>query len=57
MERVRAAGKTAERKGKAVNRLLALSAFHKRCPQCQAEIHIRSSKCTCGYNFNETANK
>jgi hypothetical protein len=48
MERVRAAGKTAERARKAENSL-TFSQWHKRCPECQAQLHVRKLRCACGY--------
>ena len=52
MERVRAAAKTAERKGKAADSS-TLGYWHKRCPQCQAQLHLRKMMCACGYQFGE----
>ena len=51
MERVMADMKFDERKGKSANSL-ALSYWHKRCPQCQAQLHLRKMTCVCGYQFD-----
>jgi hypothetical protein len=29
----------------------ALRPWHKRCPRCQAEVHIRKPACDCGHDF------
>lgn len=29
-----------------------LKAWHKRCPRCKAQVHLRKSECNCGYKFN-----
>jgi len=52
MKRVRAAAKIAERKGKAADSS-TFSYWHKRCPQCQAQLHLRKMMCVCGYRFDE----
>jgi hypothetical protein len=52
MDRIRAAGKTAERRGKAENSS-TFSHWHKRCPQCQAQLHVRKMMCACGYQFGK----
>lgn len=28
-----------------------VKSWHKRCPKCRAEVHVRSSSCDCGYHF------
>lgn len=28
-----------------------LKAWHKRCPKCQAQVHVRKASCLCGYTF------
>ena len=53
MERVRADKRVDERKGKPANALL-VKPWHKRCPECQAQSHIREPTCVCGYPFDET---
>jgi len=53
MERVMADQKVDERKVKAENSLL-VRPWHKRCPECQAQLHIRKMTCVCGYRFDET---
>jgi len=30
---------------------LALKPWHKRCPKCRAQVHVRKSECDCGYSF------
>jgi hypothetical protein len=52
MERVMADKKVDEWKGKSAISLCA-SYWHKRCPQCQAQLHIRKMTCTCGYQFDK----
>ncbi len=49
MNRLKAA-KRREPKAK-VSNPLALSPWHKRCPRCRAELHIRKSTCDCGHKF------
>ena len=29
-----------------------LKPWHKRCPKCRTQVHIRRSSCHCGYNFS-----
>ncbi len=29
-----------------------MPAFKKACPRCACEIHVRKSKCPCGYSFS-----
>ena len=53
MERIMADKKVDERKGKPAISLSA-SYWHKRCPQCQAQLHLREMTCACGYQFDET---
>ena len=53
MERVKADKKVDERKGKPANSL-SPSYWHKRCPKCQAQLHLRKMTCVCGYQFDET---
>jgi hypothetical protein len=31
-----------------------LRPWHKRCPGCRAEIHVRRNECDCGYEFPRT---
>ena len=33
---------------------LTVKAWHKRCPKCQGEVHIRQRACTCGYQFPDS---
>ena len=51
MERLMAEKKVDERKGKSAN-LLPTSYWQKRCPQCQAQLHLRKMACGCGYQFD-----
>lgn len=30
---------------------LALKPWHKRCPECQAQVHFRKPACGCGHRF------
>jgi hypothetical protein len=53
MERVMADKNVDERKVKAENSLLVRT-WHKRCPQCRAQLHLREMTCACGYQFDET---
>ncbi len=53
MEIVTACKEAVEPKEKADNSLL-VRPWHKRCPECQAQSHIRESMCACGYPFDET---
>ena len=53
MERVMADMKADERKRKAENSLL-VRPWHKRCPRCQSQLHLREMTCVCGYQFDET---
>jgi len=34
----------------------AVKAWHKRCPKCQTEIHVRRSQCDCGFAFKPPQN-
>jgi hypothetical protein len=31
--------------------VLGLKAWHKRCPRCGTQIHIRKAACACGHDF------
>lgn len=50
MEVVKKAQKNAPPKPKMPNPL-ALSPWHKRCPKCRAEVHVRKMTCPCGHEF------
>ncbi len=52
MENITASKETMQPKGKADNSLL-VRPWHKRCPECQAQSHIRESTCACGYQFDK----
>lgn len=28
-----------------------VKSWHKRCPKCRAEVHIRCASCECGFHF------
>lgn len=32
----------------------AVKPWHKRCPRCRVQIHVRRSGCDCGYTFSPT---
>lgn len=48
--RLKAKRKTAS-KDKVVNPL-ALNPWHKRCPKCHVQLHIRKLTCDCGHRFS-----
>jgi hypothetical protein len=52
MERVEAAKKAEGRKVKAASSS-TLGYWHKRCPQCQAQLHVRKMTCACGHQFGK----
>ena len=33
----------------------ALKAWHKLCPRCRTQIHIRKTRCSCGHDFQRQA--
>jgi hypothetical protein len=51
MERVKADRETAEQSTQATSSP-DFSYWHKRCPRCQAQLHVRKLMCSCGYRFN-----
>ena len=51
--RQKKAQKTARPKANGANPN-AVSPWHKRCPKCQNEVHIRKLACGCGYQFSGT---
>jgi len=51
--RLKKARKMAQPKAKGANPN-ALSPWHKRCPKCQIEVHIRKLACKCGYQFSRS---
>lgn len=53
MTRLKSAKNHAATKAK-VRNPLALSPWHKRCPRCKAELHIRKATCDCGHKFDNT---
>jgi hypothetical protein len=52
--RLKKARKGTRLKAKA-NNLNAVRPWHKRCPKCHAEVHIRKSACDCGHQFSRSA--
>jgi hypothetical protein len=50
MTKLKAVKRQTESKTKASNPL-ALRPWHKRCPKCRAELHIRKTTCDCGHRF------
>ncbi|MEX0702262.1 MAG: hypothetical protein WD069_09220 [Planctomycetales bacterium] len=32
-----------------------LRPWHKRCPKCKDQVHVRKPDCQCGYRFPKTA--
>jgi hypothetical protein len=50
MNKLKAVKRQTESKAKTSNPL-ALRPWHKRCPKCRAELHIRKSTCDCGHRF------
>lgn len=32
-----------------------LRPWHKRCPKCKDQVHVRKPDCRCGYRFPKTA--
>ena len=50
--RLKAARQANKSKPKAVNPD-ALSPWHKRCPKCRAQVHVRKLTCDCGHPFGE----
>jgi len=53
MERLSAGKMEGERKGKKANSS-PHSYWQKRCPQCQAQLHVRKMTCVCGFQFART---
>ncbi len=50
MEEVKAKRKAAPPAVKVVSPE-AVKSWHKRCPKCRSEVHIRRSHCECGFEF------
>jgi predicted nucleic-acid-binding Zn-ribbon protein len=48
--RLKAQKKTAKKVVKKTNSL-AIKPWHKRCPKCRNQIHVRKSVCDCGHKF------
>lgn len=51
LQRQKTAAKSAKKSKKAVDNSLAVKAWHKRCPKCKAQVHIRKGTCDCGHSF------
>ncbi len=51
--RLKKAKKESKPKGKVANQN-AVSPWHKRCPKCRAEVHVRKLACDCGHRFSRT---
>jgi hypothetical protein len=49
--RLKKSQKAAKPKAKAANPN-AISPWHKLCPKCRAEVHVRKLACDCGYRFS-----
>jgi len=43
--------KTAKKPKKKVPKKSGTKAWHKPCPKCGTQVHIRKSVCECGYAF------
>jgi hypothetical protein len=56
MDRVKATKRTHESKAKVTNTSV-LRPWHKRCPRCRAELHIRKTTCECGHHFSPTRSR
>ena len=50
MARVKARKKAAQPAATPSNTLV-LAPWHKRCPKCSAQVHIRKANCDCGHRF------
>ena len=55
MERLKAEKKSAAAVPKVANPP-TLRAWHKLCPRCKVELHVRSMTCDCGYQFPDRKN-
>ena len=51
--RLKKAQKVARVKAR-VTSLNAVRPWHKRCPKCHSEVHIRKAACDCGHQFSQT---
>ena len=51
VERLKARKKAEKPKGKVAN-ANALNAWHKRCPKCRTQVHVRKLTCGCGHQFS-----
>ena len=52
MQEVKAKRKAAPPQKKVVSPE-AVKSWHKRCPKCRTEVHIRRSSCDCGFQFGK----
>ncbi|MGH7127414.1 MAG: hypothetical protein ACREJB_01515 [Planctomycetaceae bacterium] len=50
MARVKAARNRTKQQAKHAESLVLLP-WHKRCPKCNAQMHIRKATCECGHRF------
>ena len=50
VRRIKAAKKVAKPKVKVAPK--ALSAWHKLCPKCRRQVHVRKQTCDCGHKFS-----
>jgi hypothetical protein len=54
--RLKAAKKAAKPKAKVTNPN-ALSPWHKLCPKCRVQLHVRKLTCDCGYRFSQSRSR
>ena len=54
--RLKAAKKAAKPKVKVTNPN-ALSPWHKLCPKCHMQLHVRKLTCDCGYRFSQSRSR
>ncbi len=52
VKRLKPSAKPAKAK---LDKSLALKSWHKRCPKCHAQVHIRKKTCACGHAFTRSA--
>jgi hypothetical protein len=45
------AAKKADKPQAAESNTLTLAPWHKRCPKCSAQVHVRKPNCECGHRF------
>jgi hypothetical protein len=49
--RLKARKKNEKKAVKKTTSSLALKPWHKRCPKCRLQVHVRKSSCDCGHSF------